>query len=95
LALPTNIGHYSRDAFLAVPAGSVTLRYALTDNVELGLGFEIVYLGDVVRPGEQIDTTINTSQIGGTLIGAARPAHTFQSTDLLLSGLSASVEFRW
>jgi hypothetical protein len=95
LAQPTNIGHHRRDAFLAVPAGSVTLRYAVSANVELGLGFEIVYFGDVARPGDQIDTTINTSQIGGTLMGEPRPAHVFQSSDLLLRGISASVECRW
>jgi hypothetical protein len=95
LAQPTNIGHHRRDAFLAIPAGSVTLRYAWTANIELGLGFEVVYFGDVVRPGDQIDTTINTSQIGGTLVGEPRPAHVFQSSDLLLRGMSASIECRW
>jgi hypothetical protein len=95
LAQPTNIGHYRREAFLAVPALSLTLRYALSRSVELGVGAEVVYFGDVVRPGEQIDTVINTTQIGGTLSGEPRPAHVFQTTDLFLRGVSASLECRW
>ncbi|MEX2187103.1 MAG: BBP7 family outer membrane beta-barrel protein [Pirellulales bacterium] len=95
LALPTNIGRYTRDTFMAIPEGSVTARYSLRENLELGVGFRILYLDDVARPGQQIDTTINETQIGGTLVGEARPTHVFRSTDMLLRGIDVSLEYRW
>lgn len=95
LALPTNIGRYTRDAFMAIPEGSVTARYAIRENLELGVGFRILYLDDVARPGQQIDTTINDSQIGGPLVGEARPTHVFRSADMLLRGIDVSLEYRW
>ncbi len=95
LALPTNIGRYTRDTFMAIPEGAVTARYALRENLELGVGFRILYFDDVARPGQQIDTTINDSQIGGTLTGDARPTHVFRSADMLLRGVDVSLEYRW
>lgn len=95
LAQPTNIGRYSRDTFMAIPEGSLTAKYAILDRLELGVGFRIMYLDDVARPGQQIDTTINTSQIGGTLVGSPRPSHEFISSDMLLRGVEVSLEYRW
>jgi hypothetical protein len=95
LAQPTNIGRYRRDVFMAIPEASIKARYALRDNLELGIGGRILYLDDVVRPGPQIDTTINPSQINGPLVGDARPAHTFVSSDMLLRGVEVSLEYRW
>jgi hypothetical protein len=95
LAQPTNIGRYRRDVFMAIPEGSVTAKYALRENLELGLGVRLLYLDNLVRPGEQIDRVVNTSQIGGTLTGAPRPSHTFIDTDMLLRGLDVSLEYRW
>jgi hypothetical protein len=95
LALPTNMGRYTRDTFMAIPEGSFTVKYALMERLELGLGARIMYLDDVARPGQQIDTTINESQIGGVLVGAPRPTHVFRSTDMLLRGIEVSLEYRW
>lgn len=95
LALPTNMGRYTRDTFMAIPEGSITAKYALLDRLELGVGFRIMYLDDVARPGQQIDTTINETQIGGTLQGDARPTHVFRSADMLLRGVEVSLEYRW
>jgi hypothetical protein len=95
LALPTNMGRYTRDTFMAIPEGSFTVKYAIMDRLELGLGARIMYLDDVARPGQQIDTTINDTQIGGVLVGAPRPTHVFRSTDMLLRGIEVSLEYRW
>jgi hypothetical protein len=54
----------------------------------------------VVRPGDQIDRTINPSQsilLGGNglLTGSSRPSLLFGQTDLWAQGLSLGVELGW
>jgi hypothetical protein len=53
----------------------------------------VLYLDDVVRPGTQIDRVVNATQIGGgALVGPARPAFGFNSTDVWLYGANFGIE---
>jgi hypothetical protein len=50
----------------------------------------------VVRPANQIDTTVNPSQFsGGTLIGPPRPQTFFNPSDYLAHGGTITVEFKY
>ena len=46
-------------------------RHAAT--ARLVLGYTFIYINRVQRSGDAIDTTINPTQIGGTLVGEPRP----------------------
>ena len=99
LALPTNIGNYSRDQFAVVPEIGFNVGRQLSNNVRVFVGYTLFYWSSVVRPGDQIDPVINPTQLPtptgpGTLVGPARPAFTFHDTDLWAQGINFGVEFR-
>lgn len=93
LAQPTNIGHFSRARFSAVPEASARLGYQITPVVQAFVGYDVMYWTGVVRPGGAIDTTVNVSQLnGGALTGQARPQPQFNSTDYWAHGLNVGVK---
>lgn len=99
LAQGTNIGTYSRDRFAVLPELGVNVGYQVTDCLRLFVGYNVLYLSSVVRPADQIDRTVNTTQIprfGGTgLTGPANPAFNFRGSDFYAQGLNVGLEFRW
>lgn len=96
LALPSNIGSYSKDRFAFLPELGGTIGYQITQNTRAFVGYNVLYVSSVQRPGDQIDTVINTSQIPpGTLSGVARPTYLNKSTDYWLQSVSAGIEFRF
>lgn len=103
-ALPTNIGHHHRDRFAVVPEGGFKLGYRLTPWAAVFVGYTFIYANKVVRPGDQVDRTINTTQAMTfqapqtppptlTLQGEARPAVRFRESDVWIQGVSAGVSF--
>jgi hypothetical protein len=100
LAQPTNIGHYERNRFAVAPEAGVKIGYQISKHWRAFVGYTFLYASDVVRPGNQIDRGINVTQLPsvlgpGTLVGAARPAFTFHSTDFWAQGADIGLEFRW
>jgi hypothetical protein len=93
LALPSNIGTYHRDTFTYVPQLELKLGYYVTQNLRLTVGYDLIYWSRVARPGEQISTSVNTSQAnGGTLTGPAGPLFSFHESDLWIQGVSVGGE---
>lgn len=100
LALPTNIGHYSRDRFTVIPELGVNVGCQVTPCLRAYAGYSCLYWNRVVRPGDQIDVGINPTQLPsaagpGELVGPRRPAFAFRETDFWAHGVSAGLEFRW
>jgi hypothetical protein len=100
LALPTNIGSYSRDQFSVVPEIGINVGRQLTDHLRVFAGYTLLYWSSVVRPGDQIDFIVNPTQLPtstgpGTLVGEARPAFAFHNTDFWAQGINLGLELRW
>jgi Putative beta barrel porin-7 (BBP7) len=94
LAQPTNIGHYTRTVFAVVPEVDVALGYKLTKNLRATVGYTFIWWNSVARAGDHIDTTVNSSQIGGTpLTGPARPQFNFHDTDFWVHGLTVGLDW--
>lgn len=95
-AQPTNMGSYSHDAFTLLPQLELKLAYDLTQNLSLTVGYDLIYWSNVVRPGGQIDTQVNTTQSsGGTLTGVPGPLYKMQQTDLWVQGVSVGGQWRF
>lgn len=99
LALPTNMGSYSRDKFAVVPELGINVGRQLTDHLRVYVGYNLLYWSSVVRPGDQIDFVVNPTQLPtpagpGVLVGPARPAFSFRDTDFWAQGVNLGVEFR-
>ena len=63
LALPTNSGTFQQSNFAVIPELGVTLGYDLTCRLRATVGYSFIYWSRVARPGDQIDTNVNTSQL--------------------------------
>lgn len=88
LALPTNIGTFDRDEFAIVPEINVTMGYNVTRNFQVTLGYTFIYWSKVALAGDMIDTSINSTQLAGTLVGEARPTARLTSDGFWYSGLN-------
>ncbi len=102
LALPTNIGHFSGDRFGVLPEVGVRVGMDITQHLQAFVGYDFIYLSSVVRPGDQIDTVINRSQLPNvtvpgtpTLVGPARPTVLFRQTDWWAQGVSFGLRYHW
>jgi len=96
LALPTNIGSYSRNRFSVVPELGVHAGYQLSDNLRAFVGYTFLYWNNVARAGGQVDVVVNPTQLPpGTLVGPRRPAAIFNDSDFWAQGFDFGVEFRF
>jgi hypothetical protein len=96
LALPSNIGRFSRDQFSVVPEVGINLGYQVCEHLRLFVGYNFIYWNNVARPGSLIDPVVNTTQqSGGTLTGPARPTFAFRNTDFWAHGVNFGLEFRY
>jgi len=107
LAQPSNIGQFHDSVFSVVPEVGINLGYAITPRLRVFTGYTFLYWTHVVRPGEQVDLRVNSSQFpqfavppptnlgNGTLIGQPLPAQSFHSSDFWAQGINFGVEFRF
>ena len=59
------------------------------------LGYSFIYWSRLARPGDQIDTDLNLSQLPpGPLAGAARPEFDMHFTDFWAHGLHVGLQYR-
>ncbi len=91
LTQPSNIGNYVQDEFAVAPELSLRARWYLSDRVALTAGYTLLYYSQVARPGEQIDRSLNLTQVPGPIVGESRPAFQFHSGSLLLHGVQLGI----
>ena len=100
-AQPSNIGRTSANPFAALPSMQAKLGYQITPCLRAFLGYDMMYLNEVVRPANQIDRNINLTQSAilgatkGVLKGAALPAPHFQRTSFWAQDVSFGFELRF
>jgi hypothetical protein len=93
-AMPSNIGKYTRDSFGV--GGEVALKMGLkiTENFRVNVGYTFFTMGNIVRPGDQIDRTINIQPLfSGGGVGVARPGPTYRETTFSTQMLNLGFEF--
>jgi hypothetical protein len=94
LALSSNIGNYTQDKFAAIPLISGRVGYRLTERLTFNAGYTFIYIGNVVRAGDQIDTTVNPNLIPpATNVGPERPAFAFNQSRLWLQGITLGLDY--
>lgn len=95
----TNIGQQTRNQFAAVPEAQVELGYRFSNGMRVFVGYDLIYLSSVVRPGDQIDTTLNLTGnpaingAGATLTGAPRPVPLFNGSSFLAQGMQIGASY--
>jgi hypothetical protein len=91
LTQPSNIGRQTHEEFTVVPQIQLKVGCDLTHWLRATVGYDFLYWNRVVRPGDQIDRTIDTTQVDGGP-PALRPAPQFNHTDFFAHGVSFGLE---
>ena len=99
LATGPNLGDFKHSKFSVVPELTLNAGYWILPNLKVQVGYNFIYWTDVLRPGNQIDSVINLSNVpNGPPVGASsavRPVPLFNQSDLLVHGVQFGVELRW
>jgi hypothetical protein len=102
LGMPTNNGKISATRFAVLPEADLNIGVQVTRHLSLLAGYTFLYANNVVRPGDQIDRVINPTQAPGitgvpstTVVGPARPAPQFNTSDFWAQGLNLGLELRY
>lgn len=96
-ALPSNSGSFHRDVFAFAPSAQIKLGYEFTRFLDAWVGYEFLYISNVIRAGSQIERTVNPTQnnVLQPQVGTATPRHSFTSTDYYAHGFNVGVRIRY
>jgi hypothetical protein len=90
------LGEHTDREFAVVPQAEVRVGRRFTDRLSCSIGYTFVYWSQVVRAGEQIDTSIDSSALPS---GASNPGATreipLQSSSFWAQGLTARLEWQY
>jgi hypothetical protein len=93
LVLTSNSGRFDVNKFTFVPELGVRAGIRLNRSWRGTIGYSLVYWGQVVRPGDLVDRSLNLSQLPpGPLVGAERPELDLVFADFLAEALSLGLE---
>jgi hypothetical protein len=96
LALSTNSGSIEQNHFSVIPELGLTLGYDVTCQLKATVGYTFVYWSSVMRPGDQIDTNINTTQLPpNSLSGMPSPQSRTVMSDFWAHGLNVGLDYRF
>lgn len=94
LAQQTNIGTYTRDVFGFIPELTVTARRDLGCNLNLSVGYNLMYWTRTLRPGDLIDRQVSQFPPEAPM-GTQRPSFDFHSRGFLVQGLQLGLEYQF
>lgn len=98
----TNIGAQNRNRFAVAPEATIQVGMKLTRNISAFMGYNFLYISDVARPGNQMDRAVNSTQLvsftgvpAQPLVGEARPAPLFNSSEYWAQGINFGLRLSW
>jgi hypothetical protein len=93
-ALATNIGQHSSNDWVVVPEVGANLSWRLTSNVQLRIGYGLLYLNSIARAPDQVNQIINPNRFPGLIppIGTpGQPTFYLNRTDLWIQNVNVGV----
>jgi Putative beta barrel porin-7 (BBP7) len=94
---PGNAGQYKTDWYTIAPEVGLQVGAQLTRYIRVHIGYNFLYINNVVRPGDLIDTTVNRkfvpfSNAYGTQSGPDRPTLQNGRDDFIAHGIEFGVQ---
>ncbi|MHB1423963.1 MAG: BBP7 family outer membrane beta-barrel protein [Gemmataceae bacterium] len=99
--LGSNSGSHTRNILAVVPEGTLNFAFEITSQIRLTLGYTMLYLSDVARPGNLIDRSINRTDLPSSqtynpaVPGPARPGFSWNGTDFWAQGVNIGLSLRF
>lgn len=95
-----NIGRATQTVFAVVPEAVLKVGLKYGENSRFYIGYDYLGLSTAVRPGDQIDRTINPTLVpslnpGGAVFGPDRPRLGITTSDFWVQGLVIGFEARF
>jgi hypothetical protein len=98
LALPSNIGRFSKDRTEVIPEFGARIGYQVTSHLQVFAGYSLLYWGEVVRAGNEVDLTVNPALLPGSGIpvtGPRRPMPLLTNSSFWAQGIDLGLELRF
>ena len=100
LALKSNIGSRTTDSFTVVPSIELRVSCFVRDNIRIHVGYDFLYMSNLIRPGDQIDRNIDPRQVPtfqdfDPTVNASQPKVFLKHTDFWAQGLDFGLEIRF
>jgi hypothetical protein len=97
-ATTNNPGRFTQSSFAVAPEGSFQFSAQITRHVSVNAGYTFIYLSRVVRPGDQLPTTIPPNQIVtsptfGSAFRTGQLPVTMNQTDFFTHGLNIGFSY--
>jgi hypothetical protein len=95
-----NIGRYTTNRFIVAPEVGLSAGAYVTSHIKLAVGYNFLYMTDVVRPGQQVNPQIDTrfvpsSPAFGSTSGQPVPTVTGRREDFHAQGVTFSAEVKY
>jgi hypothetical protein len=91
LANAGNSGRYVRDRFAALPEWGFRINYRMSEMTYASVGYDLLYLSDALRPGDQLQRDFRVTNTG-MMVGSAPP---LASTDFFAHGLTLALGLKY
>ena len=96
LALPSNSGSFASDHFVCMPELDVTAGWQISTRLRATVGYSLLWLTDMVRPGDQVDRTVNPNALPPAVSTAPiAPTFTMRDSDFWVQGIRVGLEYRF
>jgi hypothetical protein len=101
LALPSNIGTFNSSGFSVIPEVNFKIGYNIRPNLNVFVSYDFLAWSNVARAGNQVDRTVNLTQVPTTAIfnpafgGPNFPQPLFHSADLTVHSIRFGVEWKY
>ena len=97
LTQATNIGRYSRTQNTFIPEGIATFGYRFTPWMTGTVGYNFLFVNNLVRPGRQIDPSVSTNNfsLGSGALPGDRPQFSLRSEQFWMQGISAGLSLQY
>ncbi len=98
LALASNSGRSTRTTFAVLPEAMAKVGYRFGSTSRVYLGYNLIYLSEAARPGDQVDGTLDVGQIplnARPVAAGDRPGPLLVRSDFWVQGLTVGMEYRY
>jgi len=92
LALASNSGSHDRGRFAVLPEFGANLRYQLSPLWRANVGYTLLIVSNVVRPGDQVDLQIDPNQFPPPIATGTFPQFAFHESTVWLQGINLGIE---